>query len=478
MGQIARHWIDGNWVTEGEKAVTTSVYTGEDHSRYYSGDAQTAETAIAVARERFERSAWAHTPRLRAQCLLELADAIAKRRDEIARMIAAENGKVLAHCLHETNAAISEARYYAGLARAIFGRVSEIDEGKQSIFAQEPIGVAAIIIPWNAPSTLLLRSLGPAMAAGCTCVIKGAHQTSGVNFLFAQCLADCPSLPAGVVNMLHGGLEMSQRLCTDSGVDVVSFTGSSATGKAIMAGAAPTLKRVSLERGGKAPTLIFDDADLDRAVAETVNGLIPHAGQMCTAIARILVQDSIWDRFVPALRDAANAVSCGDPMDAANRMGPLFDLASAERYAANIGQAARDGETILRGEIRAGHPLGNVATPALYEVGDITHPLVQKELFSPIGIVERFTAEDDAVQSANATRYGLAASLHSQDHSRARRVARALKAGTVWINCHNRLFAEAETGGYRESGMGRLHGLEGLSDFMEAKHIYAEFGRT
>ena len=166
MGEVAQHWIDGKWFADGEKRFTTKVYTGADHSLYHCGDAQIAETAIAVARERFERSTWAHSPRLRAQCLLELADTIAKRRDEIAQTIAAENGKVLAHCIHETNAAISEARYYAGLARAIFGRVSEIDEGKQSILAQEPIGVAAIIIPWNAPSTLLLRSLGPAMAAG------------------------------------------------------------------------------------------------------------------------------------------------------------------------------------------------------------------------------------------------------------------------------------------------------------------------
>ena len=278
--------------------------------------------------------------------------------------------------------------------------------------------------------------------------------------------------------MVHGGLEISQLLCTHVGVDVVSFTGSSATGKAIMAGAAGTLKRVSLELGGKAPTLVFDDADLDRAVAETVNGLIPHAGQMCTAIARILVQDSVWDRFVPALRDAAKTVQCGDPMDPSMRMGPLFDLASAERYERNFEQAARDGSTVLAGEIREGHPRGNVVTPALYELSDTAHPLVQNELFSPIGLLERFDTEEQAVQSANATRYGLAASLHSQDHARARRVARALKAGTVWINCHNRLFAEAETGGYRESGMGRLHGLEGLSDFMETKHIYAEFGRT
>ena len=477
MSEIARHWIDGTWVAQGAEAATRAVYTGADHGRVLIGDAGTAEAAIAAARHAFDRTAWAHTPRLRAQVLLELADEIAKRRDEIATQIAHENGKVLAHCVHETNAAISEARYYAGLARAIFGRVSEIDEGKQSIFAHEPVGVAAIIVPWNAPSTLLLRALGPALAAGCTCVVKGAHQTSTVNRLFAECLAACPSLPPGVVNIVHGELNVSQTLCTHVEVDVVSFTGSSGTGKTIMAGAAPTLKRLSLELGGKAPAIVFADADMDAAAKEVVNGLIPHAGQMCTAIARILVEDAAWKRFVPALIGAARAVTAGDPFGDGIRMGPLFDRASAARYLADTAEAANAGATLLAGGLEPGHPLENVATPALFEIDDPSHRLVQQELFAPIGMVERFTTEESAVISANATRFGLAASVHTMDHARARRVSRALKAGTVWINCHNRLFAEAETGGYRESGMGRLHGLEGLSDFMETKHIYAEFGR-
>jgi len=473
---LAQHWIDGAWRSDGDVAETTSVYTGAVNATYASAGSAVAEDAIAVARRTFERSSWAHQPRLRAAALLELADAIEARRDEIARQIAIENGKVLPHCIHETNAAISEARYYAGLARAIFGRVTDIDAGKQSIFAHEAIGVAAIVVPWNAPSTLLLRSLGPALAAGCTVVLKGAHQTSSVNRLYAEALADCPSLPKGVVNVIHGDLEMSQTLCQHVEVDVVSFTGSSATGKAIMAAGAPTLKRLSLELGGKAPALVFDDADMDAAVREITNGVIPHTGQMCTAIARILVQDSAWDAFVPKLAEALGQVSVGDPLDASIRMGPLFNADSITRYERDTASARQAGETILDGRILDGHPRGNVVTPALYAVQDRDHRLVQEELFAPIGILERFTTEEEAVVSANATRYGLAASVHSQNHSRARRVSRALKSGTVWINCHNRLFAEAETGGYRESGLGRLHGLEGLADFMETKHIYAEYG--
>jgi betaine-aldehyde dehydrogenase len=477
MSDTACHFINGDWITAGTAHQTVDVYRGTAHARYFMGDGAVAEQAIAAARNAFERSAWAHTPRLRAQLLLELADAITARRDEIARAIAVENGKVLAHCLHETDAAASEARYYAGLARAIFGRVTEIDAGKQSIFAREPVGVAAIIVPWNAPSTLLLRSLGPALAAGCTAVVKGAHQTSSVNRIYAECLAACPSLPEGVVNLVHGDLDVSQNLCTHADVDVVSFTGSSATGKAIMAGGAPTLKRLSLELGGKAPALVFADADMPVAVQEITRGATPHAGQMCTAIARVLVEESAWERFVPDLVAAARNVTVGDPFDDRVQMGPLFDLPSAERYAANAAAAEQAGETLLGGEIRDGHPRGNVVTPALYELADNSHRLVQDELFSPIVLLERFGGEEQAVASANATRYGLAASVYTADHARARRIARALKSGTVWINCHNRLFAEAETGGYRESGIGRLHGLEGLADFMETKHIYAEFGR-
>lgn len=477
MTEAARHWIDGAWHASGETRTTVNVYHGTDHAAYHMGGVIEAEAAIATARAVFDRSNWAHAPRLRAQVLRELGDAIQARFDEIAEAIAIENGKVIAHCRHETTAAVSECHYYAGLARAIFGRVQEIDEGKQSIFAHEPVGVAAIIVPWNAPSTLLIRSLGPALAAGCTVVIKGAHQTSGVNRLYAECLAACPSLPAGVVNMVHGDLDVSKTLCAHVDVDVVSFTGSSATGKAIMASGAETLKRLSLELGGKAPALIFADADMEKAVAEIVRGAIPHTGQMCTAIARVLVEEAAWDAFLPRLRAAAEAVTVGDPFDASVAMGPLFDLPSAERYEANCAAARQAGEVILDGAIADGHPRRNVVTPAIYRIDDPAHRLVQEELFAPILMVERFTGEEAAVASANATRYGLAASVHTNDHARARRVARAIKAGTVWINCHNRLFAEAETGGYRESGLGRLHGLEGLADFMETKHIYAEFGR-
>lgn len=474
--QVVRHWIDGNWVAQGEICATINVVSGDDHRRYHCGDETIAETAIDAARSAFEQTQWAHQPRQRAAALGELADAIERRVDDISRLIATENGKVLGHCLAEARAAVSECRYYSGLARAIFGRVAEIDAGKQSIFSQEAIGVASIIVPWNAPATLLIRSLAPALAAGCTAVVKGAHQTASVTDVFAKCLAECASIPPGVVNIVHGQLAVSKVFCSHPQVDVVSFTGSSGTGKSIMAAGADTLKRLSLELGGKSPAIVFADADMAKAVPEIARAIIPHCGQMCTAVSRVLVAESAVAAFVPALVEALKSVEIGDPFASGVQMGPLIDTDSADRFEADISQAAKVGETLLGGTRPGNFARANFVTPAFYRLEDRAHRLVQQELFAPIAMLESFTTEEQAVHSANDTRYGLAASVHTTDEARSKRVARALKAGTVWVNCHNRLFAEAETGGFRESGLGRLHGLEGLSDFLETKHIYSEFG--
>ena len=476
--QTARHWIDGDWVADGDIRNTIDVVTGKDHRRYFSGDTDIAERAILSARRAFEQTAWAHQARQRATALAELAVAIEARINEISELIAIENGKVLAHCIAETRAAVSECRYYGGLARAIFGRVAEIDEGKQSIFSQEAIGVASIIVPWNAPSTLLIRSLAPALAAGCTVVVKGAHQTASVNDLYANCVSECPSIPRGVVNFVHGEIVVSSTMCSHPDVDVVSFTGSSATGKTIMAAGAATLKRMLLELGGKSPAIVFADADMDKAVREVANGIIPHCGQMCTAVSRVLIEESAWNLFVPALVQALQSIEIGDPRAKGVQMGPLIDTKSADRFDSDTAEAANAGETLLAGSRPGNFPRSNFVTPALYRLHDRRHRLVQEELFAPVGMLEVFKTEEQAVQSANDTRYGLAASVHTNNEARSKRIARALKSGTVWINCHNRLFAEAETGGFKESGLGRLHGLEGLSDFLQTKHVYSEFGRV
>ncbi len=470
---IARHFIDGAFLAEGPLAPSINpadeTVVGEAHL----GTADLVARAAGAAREAFATT-WPQAPRQRAQALFEFADRLEAARDEIADLVVAENGKLRKEALGETMGAISEARYYAGLARNIRGSMQEVLPGQLSLFHREAAGVAAIIVPWNAPVTLLVRSLGPALAAGCTVVLKPAAQTPLVHARIMECLADCPSLPKGVVNSVNeNGTEVGKALVASPLIDVISFTGSSATGKLIMAGAAPTLKRVGLELGGKAPAVIFEDADLDLAVKELTYAALNMAGQICVAPARFLVHASVAGAFEEKIAAAFRATRTGPGNDPASTMGALIDRPNQERLVRIVEQAGDEGELILKGT-----PLekGAFLTPTLFRIDDLTSSLVQEELFGPVVSVETFEDEAEAIAKANATRYGLAASVFTRDLNRAMRASRAIRAGTVWLNAHTRLFAEGETGGYGQSGLGRLHGPEGLADFLETKHIYLEQG--
>lgn len=471
----ARHYIAGGWV-DGDDAPQDSINpaTLEPLGRFHPGSAALADAAAQAARTAFFASPWARSPRLRAQALFEIADRLEQARDEIADLVVAENGKLRAEALGETMAAVSETRYYAGLARNIRGTMQEIVPGSLSLFHREPAGVAGVIVPWNAPVTLLMRSLAPALAAGCTAVIKPAAQTPVVHARIMEAITSAPSLPPGVVNSVNeNGIEVGRAMVASPDIDVISFTGSSRTGQAIMAAAAPTLKRVGLELGGKAPAVIFEDADLDLAVKELTHGALAMAGQICVAAARFLVHDSVATAFEERAVAAFRAVRTGPGDDPASEMGSLIDEENRGRIEGHIERAGDEGELLLAGE-RIGP--GAFLTPTLYRIEDVASPLVQEELFGPIVSVERFADEAEAVHKANATPYGLAASVFSRDGARAMRAARSIRAGTVWVNSHLRLFAEGETGGYGKSGLGRLHGPEGLHDFLATKHIYLEPG--
>lgn len=471
----ARHYINGEWVAHGDPGDSVNPADDSVVGRVHAGSAFLTDQAARVARETFFATNWAHAPRQRAQALLEFADRMEAARDRIANLIVAENGKLRAEAMGETMGAISETRYYAGLARNLRGTMQETLPGQMSLFHREAAGVAGIIVPWNAPVTLLIRSLGPALAAGCTCVLKPAQQTALTHALIMECLHDCPSLPKGVVNSVNeNGAEVGQAMVASPHVDVISFTGSSATGKKIMAGAAPTLKRVGLELGGKAPAVVFADADLDQAVRELTHGALTMAGQICVAAARFLVHESILDAFTARIRAAFSAVRVGPGADPASQMGSMIDRANVARVQRLIEQAGDEGEMVLRGSALN---TGAFLTPTLFRIDDLKSSLVQEELFGPIVSIETFADEAEAVAKANATVYGLAASVFTADLSCAMRMSRAIRAGTVWLNCHMRLSAEGETGGFGQSGLGRLHGPEGLYDFMETKHIYLEQGR-
>lgn len=476
MTKVAQHYIDGAWVPAGGAVGSTlNPATGEPVAQFVEGTAADAEAAMAAALRAFHGTAWKHDARLRSEVLLAAAGRLEEHREQVAHLLVAQNGKLLREALGEVGAAISELRYYAGLARNLFGRVVEIEPGCFSSLQREAAGVAVIIVPWNAPVTLLVRSLGPALAAGCTVVVKPAHQTALVSNMVLETVLCDARVPAGVVNTVtESGAEVARALCESPEVGVISFTGSTAVGKAIARATASHLTRLSLELGGKAAGVVFADCDFAATVRGVLAGGLILSGQQCTALARVLVHESIYERFADELAGAMRRVQPGPGMNPASGMGPLIDVANRERIRALVEGAPGAGGTVLvRGDVPGGElARGAFIAPSLIAVDDLASPLVQNELFGPVMVIERFRDEDDAVHRANATRYGLAASVWTGDAGRARRVASRLRSGSVWINAHNKLYAEIETGGERDSGYGRLHGVEGMNDFLVTKHVY------
>lgn len=481
MTLTALNLIDGRWqdASNGKHGGSLNPADGSTIGRYAAGTAEDAQAAISAARRAFDRPEWAQAPRLRQQVMLQWADRLEARADELARLLTLENGKVLAQSRGEIGGAVSEIRYYAGLTRYIPGHVLEIEPGVFSTLLKEPAGVAGIIVPWNAPVVLLIRSLTPALAAGCTVVVKPAPQSALITAAVLAELHAVASLPKGVVNLVsEDGHDVAQTLVASPEVDVISFTGSNATGQRIMAAAAPTMKKLSLELGGKSCCLVFEDADVERIAPQLAAAATIISGQQCTAARRVLVHASRYEAMKTALARALSSlvVAPGDAPQA--QMGPLIDAASLERVGTRIEQAMDlADEVVLRG-MRPGGALagGHFLTPTLVAHRDTHAFFVQEEIFGPFVVIERFEDEREAVARANHTEYGLSASVWTNDGARAMRVARALRNGTVWINDHNKLFAEAETGGYRKSGLGRLHGYDALIDFVEIKHIFQNAG--
>ncbi|RJF86354.1 aldehyde dehydrogenase family protein [Oleomonas cavernae] len=477
----ARHLIAGAWVTgDTTPAPSFDPATGTVIGHYHPGDVALAEAAIAAARRAFDGTDWASAPRLRASVLNRCAANLTARAEELAALIAHENGKPMLQARREVAAAASEVSYYAGLCRTLAGRVLEPEPGQYSLIAKEAVGVAAVIVPWNAPVTLLFRSLAAALAAGCTAVVKPAAQTSLINAFALECLAGIDGLPPGVVNSVNdGGVAVSECLVASPDVDVVSFTGSSAVGKRIMAAAAPSLKRVSLELGGKTPAIVFADADLDKAADELIRAALVNCGQQCVAASRFLVQRDCFETMADRLAARFAALRIGPGYDAASQVGAVIDRANRDRLEGWLDRAAGEGEILLRGRrLDDRFPGGAFLSPSLVAVRNPASSLVQEELFGPIVSIEPFDDEAGALALAHATRYGLAASVFTRDLARAMRVARRLKTGTVWLNAHGRLIAEAEMEGFGESGIGRLHGADALGEFLQTKHIYLPFGEA
>ncbi|WP_367188296.1 aldehyde dehydrogenase family protein [Castellaniella sp.] len=477
----AQNFINGGWVGAVGLAKCESINpaNGEVIGSYPDSTIEDARQAIACAVDAFNRPVWSHSPRLRQMVLLRWADRLESRIDELTQILTRENGKVLGQSRGEIAGAISEIRYYAGVTRFIPGRALEVEPGAYSTVLREPAGVAGIIVPWNAPAVLLVRGLCPALAAGCSTVIKAAPQASLIMYEMIRDLSLVQDLPVGVVNILfEKGSAVAHGLVASPDVAVICFTGSSAVGQQIMAAASSTMKKLSLELGGKSCAVVFPDASIPDVAVKLARASMIISGQQCTAARRVLVHASRYNEMKRALSEALNGMVVGPGVAPDSDIGPLIDEGALARVTASVARTLDEcDEVILRGErLHGALSKGFFLSPTLVGHGDSSAFFCQEEIFGPLVVLEKFEDEAEAVARANHTVFGLSASVWTNDAARALRVARALRDGTVWVNDHNRLFAEAETGGYLRSGVGRLHGYDAMADFMEQKHIYINAG--
>jgi betaine-aldehyde dehydrogenase len=471
----ALNWIDGEWIDSGHHRESIDPATYQIIGTYADGGVAEADMAIAAARRAFETTQWRRDPLLRARVLEEWAASFERHTAELIEQLALENGKIKGDATFEVSMVPSKLRFCAAMARADYGRSGTPRSDVLSIVLREPIGVAGIIVPWNSPVVLMIRSLAPALAAGATAVIKMPGQTAQTNALVARVMSDAPSLPRGVINLFSEfGAEGSKQLVASPDVPVISFTGSTATGRAISAVGAQRLKRFGLELGGKAPHLVFDDADVEAALPVLQKSLTVFAGQFCMTGARVLVQRALAHQVREELGSRLRAVRVGPAADWESEMGPLIDKANVTRVDRVVEEAIAAGARVIaRGGPITDGPLAKGAfyRPTLLEVQDPRSDIVQKETFGPVLTLEVFDSEAEAIALANGTEYGLSASVWTRDVHRSMRVARELRSGTVWINDWGKVYDEFEEGGYRQSGLGRLNGVASIDSFVEYKHI-------
>ncbi|RRD22388.1 aldehyde dehydrogenase family protein [Brucellaceae bacterium VT-16-1752] len=469
---VARHWIDGEWRDGGSIEESHSPSTGRPLGRFFAGGADEAKLAVAAARRAFDTSIWAKDRVLRFRVLNELADRVEERSDAMISILARENGKIIPEAGFEVGSLAPTLRYYAGLALSDAGAASEAQPGTFFQTLREPIGVAGIIVPWNSPLALLVRSLAPALAAGCTVAVKMPGQTGLSNGLFYEAVAATKSLPKGIINLFtESGNEGSPFLVESLDVDVVSYTGSTKVGRIIAASGAKTLKRMNLELGGKTPMIVFEDADLDAVAPLLVRALTTFTGQFCMTGSRVLAACGIADALRARLVTLVGDVKVGPSDDASSQMGPVIDKQNVERIDRFVSEAEAYAKVLVRGGPVTEGPLaaGAFYRPSLLEVEDVSSPLVQQEVFGPVLSFEVFEDEADAIRRANATEFGLAAGVFTNDVSRSYRVSREIKAGTVWTNTWAAINDRFEEGGFRQSGIGRLRGSRGMEEFQETK---------
>lgn len=477
--KIAKHWIGGDVVPIGTLKDSINPATGETIGQFFDAGVDAAQQAIETAWATFHRSPWRLDAMARASALSHLADAYAARLDEIIASVCLENGKMHREASYEASHIVRCLRFSSGLAVQNFGRVMDTKPGTQAMSLRQAAGVAGLIIPWNSPAYLMIRALAPALAAGCTAVVKMPAQAAQTAALAGEIIASVAEIPQGVVNIfIESGAEGAKLLVDSPKVPVVHFTGSTSTGRQIAQAAAARLKRVGLELGGKTPHLIFDDADLDTLLPILEKSATVFAGQFCMTGSRILVQRNIAAEVKARLAERLQKVKPGPSSDRSSDMGPLIDKAAVGRVNAMVDQAVAQGAVaIVRGGPATSKSLSGGAFyhPTLLEVSSSAMPIVQEEIFGPVQTIQQFDTEDEAVQLANQTEYGLSACIWSRDIDRPMRLARRIDAGLISINSWANLAVEIEEGGFKFSGLGRLGGPSAMDDFLETKQISQNF---
>lgn len=477
---VALNWIDNQWVDNKNHKESFDPATGKVIGKYADGGKPEAEAAIIAAKKAFNHSGWKSNRQLRYKVINQLADLFESHHDRLVEMLMLENGKVRAEAEFEIRLAVPKFRFYAALALTAHGRALETKPGSFSMLLSEPIGVAGIITPWNSPVILLVRSLAPALAAGCTTVMKMPSQSAQVSRQMNEIFESVKDVPPGVLNLFtESGFEGAAFLVESPDVPTISFTGSTKTGQALMRNGAPRLKRFCFELGGKTPMIVFEDANLDIALPTLEKAITVFAGQFCMTGSRILVQRGIADRLKKELSARLLKLKVGPASDPASDMGPLIDPSNVERVDKIVEEAIKQGAKIIvrGGKISEGE-LGKGAfyAPALLEVTDNAMKIIQEETFGPVATIQVFDTAAEAIALANDSIYGLAASVWTQDVDLPLRVARELQAGTVWINNWAQVNDEFEEGGFKSSGIGRLNGLAALHDFIEYKHVFHHAG--
>jgi len=469
-----RNLIGGEWVDTKQERELRSPATGEPIHTVALASADDVDAAVAAASAAVSHGSWAWDPELRARVLFEYSRLVSENWKELALALTRESGKLFGLAKNETRRLAQSIEYFAGITRWVYGRSVSPRPDLLNVIVREPVGVVGAILPWNMPLGLVARTMGPALAAGNSLVIKPDELTAGSTAAALELLSSIPELPPGVVNMVAGGDDVGKAMTAHADIDMIAFTGSSDTGKAVMRACAGTLKKLSLELGGKSPIIVFDDADLDRALDGAVEGAsFYHAGQICLAGTRLLVQERLYDDFVDRLAERTADLKVGDGAERGVQCGPVISEAQMERVLGYI-DVGRGEAQIAAGGMRltdGGLDRGFFVAPTVFRDVEPDARIAQEEIFGPVVAAMRFSDLDHATELANSTRYGLAAGVFTRDIDKAMALARRVKAGTVWVNTYAQLFQNSEMGGVRQSGLGRQYGLEGLHEYTELKNI-------